>query len=112
MCVRNGYKVIVITNQRNVPKITYDSIHAYMKQQLPGIDAVYVCPHEEGTCTCRKPFPGLFYYAEQDFDIDKSKSWMIGGSVSDIEAGESYGINTKLTENLYETVKEIMQCEC
>jgi len=31
MCVQNGYKVIVITNQRNVPKTIYDSIHAYMK---------------------------------------------------------------------------------
>lgn len=82
-----------------------------MKQQLPGIDAIYVCPHEEGTCTCRKPLPGLFYLVEKDFEIDKSKSWMIGDSVSDIEAGSAYGVNTKLTDNLYNTIKEIMQCE-
>lgn len=111
MCVQNGYKVIVITNQRNVPKITYDLIHTHMKKQLPGIDAVYVCSHEDGTCTCRKPLPGLFYLAEQDFDIDKSQSWMIGDSMSDIIAGTAYGVNTKLTYNLYDTVKEIMQCE-
>lgn len=89
--------------------MVYNAIHLYMKQELPGIAAVYTCPHEEGTCDCRKPLPGLFYQAEQDFCIDKASSWMIGDSESDIIAGEAYGVNTKLTNNLYETIKEILE---
>ena len=80
-----------------------------MQRELPGIEAVYTCPHEYGECDCRKPLPGLFYQAEQDFSIDKSSSWMIGDSKSDVLAGEAYGINTKLTNNLYETIKEILE---
>ena len=109
LCAAAGYIVIVITNQRGVPCEIYNSIHEYMKSQLPGISAVYTCPHEDGECKCRKPLPGLFYQAECDFSIDKSSSWMIGDSESDIIAGQAYGVNTKYTNNLYNTIKEILE---
>jgi phosphoglycolate phosphatase-like HAD superfamily hydrolase len=34
---------------------------------------------------------------------------MIGDSESDIIAGQAYGVNTKYTNNLYNTIKEILE---
>lgn len=101
-----GYKIIVITNQRSVPKEIYDMIHTKMLTDLPEIEDVFVCPHEDGECNCRKPLPGLFYQAANKYDIDKEQSLMIGDSQSDLDAATAYGIKAILTTNLYETVKE------
>lgn len=103
-----GYKIIILTNQRMVQSSIYQSIHEHMMAALPQIDAVYVCPHDYDSCECRKPLPGLFYQAELDYNIDKEKSIMIGDSDTDIQAGESYGVRSYLTTNLYETVKEYL----
>lgn len=101
-----GYKIIVITNQRSVPKEIYDIIHTKMLTDLPEIEDVFVCPHEDGECNCRKPLPGLFYQAANKYDVDKDQSLMIGDSQSDLDAATAYGIKAILTTNLYETVKE------
>jgi histidinol-phosphate phosphatase family domain/HAD-superfamily hydrolase, subfamily IIIA len=98
-----GYQVIVVTNQRGVAQglmteQDVDYIHECMCRELAKqgghIDAIYVCPHEKGKCTCRKPQTGLFLQAERRFRIDKSFSWMIGDSESDMEAGKRYGVKT------------------
>ena len=101
-----GYKIIVITNQRSVPKEIYDMIHTKMLMDLPEIEDIFVCPHEDGECNCRKPLPGLFYQAANKYDVDKEQSIMIGDSQSDLDAATAYGIKAILTTNLYETVKE------
>ena len=81
-------------------------IHTKMLTDLPEIGDVFVCPHEDGECNCRKPLPGLFYQAANKYDIDKEQSLMIGDSQSDLDAATAYGIKAILTTNLYETVKE------
>ena len=101
-----GYKIIVITNQRSVPKEIYGMIHTKMLTDLPEIEDVFVCPHEDGECNCRKPLPGLFYQAANKYDVDKEQSLMIGDSQSDLDAATAYGIKAILTTNLYDTVKE------
>lgn len=103
-----GYTIIVITNQRSVPKQTYDLIHNYMLEHLPEIDSIYVCPHENGECNCRKPLPGLFYQVELKYNVDKINSIMIGDSQSDIDAATNYGIKSYLTTDLYSIVKEYL----
>ena len=103
-----GYKIIIITNQRSVPKEIYDMIHTKMLTDLPEIEDVFVCPHEDGECNCRKPLPGLFYQAANKYDVDKEQSLMIGDSQSDLDAATAYGIKAILTTNLYETVKEYL----
>lgn len=103
-----GYKIIIITNQRSVPKETYDMVHTKMLSYLPEIDDIFVCPHENGECDCRKPLPGLFYQAESKYNVDKKTSLMIGDSQSDVDAAIAYGIKAYLTTNLYETIKEYL----
>ena len=112
-----GYLVLVVTNQRGVARgmmsmAAVDEIHKAMRRELDmagaHIEKVYVCPHEEGKCNCRKPDIGLFLQAEQDFEIDKQHSWMIGDSDSDVEAGRRYGVRTIKTVSLPFAARQIL----
>src|SRR5699024_12760080 len=76
-------------------------------------------PHNDGECSCRKPEIGMFLQAERDCPVDKNRSWMIGDSGSDIEAGKNYGVKTiyigdslefgadMVVSSLFEAVKKI-----
>lgn len=113
-----GYLVLLVTSQRGVVRgmmtmEAVDDIHRRMCDALgqvgAHIDGIYVCPHDIGQCTCRKPEIGLFLQAEQDFPIDKSRSWMVGDSDTDVEAGRRYGVRTILTTDLPSAVKQILE---
>jgi histidinol-phosphate phosphatase family protein len=94
-----GWRIVVVTNQRGVAlgrmsMADVDDIHRRMREAVP-VDAVYVCPHERGTCDCRKPGIGLFRRAlSDDPEIDPSSSVVIGDADSDIQAGEAFGART------------------
>jgi D-glycero-D-manno-heptose 1,7-bisphosphate phosphatase len=99
-----GFSAIVVTNQRCVAKglITeadLQKMHEQMTDVLARagaiIDATYYCPHEiEPRCDCRKPAPGMLLSAAHSRGIDLGKSWMIGDSDNDVEAGFNAGCKT------------------
>jgi D-glycero-D-manno-heptose 1,7-bisphosphate phosphatase len=101
---RTGYSVIVITNQRCVAKgmmteADLQRLHRRMTSVLARagakIDATFYCPHEiEPPCDCRKPAPGMLLSAARLHAIDLRKSWMIGDSDNDVEAGLNAGCKT------------------
>jgi len=102
---RKGYLAIVVTNQRGVSlgqmsAATVEQIHdrllATVAEQGLRLDAVYYCPHEDGQCDCRKPAPGMLLRAAEEFGVDLSRSWMVGDSDRDIEAGRAAGCRTVL----------------
>lgn len=107
---QSGYLAIVVTNQPVIARgeVTWGELHEIHKKMetLLGedgayIDGIYICPHHpdkgfEGErpeykfdCDCRKPKPGLLLRAAKDFNIDLSKSIMIGDSKSDVLSGEN-----------------------
>ena len=94
-----GWRIVVVTNQRGIALGTMsreqvDEIHRRMALLAP-VDAVYVCPHDEGECDCRKPDVGLFRAAQRDDPgIDFAHSVVFGDSESDIEAGRRLGCRT------------------
>jgi len=104
-----GYKIIVITNQAGVARGYYKEIdikalHKYIDNILKAddtyIDAYYYCPHHpEGiikdykkVCECRKPGIGMIKQAAISFDIDLSKSIIIGDKEIDVQTGKNAGI--------------------
>lgn len=100
---RQHIPVIIITNQRGVARglmtlADVAKVHAKMSLELSKyqahFDDIYICPHEKGTCHCRKPDVGLFLQTEAKYVVDKHSSFMIGDSESDIQAGVNYGIKT------------------
>lgn len=113
----SGYLAVVVTNQPVIARgeVTVSglqTIHNKMETLLgyegAYVDAIYYCPHHphkgyageipelKFDCDCRKPKPGMLKRAAEDFNIDLSRSWMIGDGENDVKAGIAAGCKTAL----------------
>ena len=98
----SAYKIVLVTNQAGVGKglIPLQTAEEINQQVVQGvehaggrIDAVFMCPHQPSDlCSCRKPGPGLLLQAAQSLSIDLHQSFMIGDSLTDLQAGRSAGV--------------------
>ena len=109
------YLAICITNQPVIARgmVTsegLDAIHARLDMLLAEngayLDDVFYCPHHPDKgypeevaeykvdCECRKPKPGMLLEAAKRYNIDLSRSYMIGDSTADIAAGKAAGCKT------------------
>ena len=114
---RSEYLCIVITNQPIIARgdSTVDNleeIHKRMETILGRegvfIHELYYCPHHPDKgfpgevpelkidCECRKPKIGMLTEASKDFNIDLSKSFVIGDSTSDIMMAKNAGCKSIL----------------
>ncbi len=101
-----GYKRIVISNQSGIGRglitqaqatAVHERLLAVLAEEGVEIDATYYCPHApDERCSCRKPSPELILQAVREFDLDPSRSFMIGDKPSDVEAGVRAGCRTIL----------------
>lgn len=63
-------------------------------------EKIYYCPHHpDEKCSCRKPEIGMLKQAQKYFNLDLTKSIMIGDHDKDIEAGKRAGCTTILVRN-------------
>ena len=106
----NGYLVIVVTNQSGIGRGIYTeadmhAIHDEMQVELRGaIDAFYFCPHlPDAECRCRKPNIGMIESACSDFEIDMTRSWMVGDKDLDVNLGKKAAIPTAFVLTGYGT---------
>jgi D-glycero-D-manno-heptose 1,7-bisphosphate phosphatase len=94
-----GFLLVVVTNQPDIARRTtswhvVDAINGHLTDEL-GLDAVYVCPHDDGdACGCRKPAPGLLLAAAEDLGVDLTRSVIVGDRWRDVEAGRRAGVTT------------------
>jgi D-glycero-D-manno-heptose 1,7-bisphosphate phosphatase len=104
--VREGYRLVVVTNQSGVGRgmFSVERMHAVndkFKAMCAAIGAplagVYSCPHgpEEG-CNCRKPRRGLMDQAAAELQFDPAQCVVIGDKLSDVEFGRGVGATTFL----------------
>lgn len=112
--LKNEYNflLIVVSNQSGVARgiISFDDVQAVndeLNKQLQKynvkIDAFYFCPHHpefnnQPECDCRKPSPKMIFEASKDFNIELSKSYFIGDTIADLEAGKNAGIQSILVK--------------
>ncbi|MFH0931036.1 MAG: HAD family hydrolase [Candidatus Zixiibacteriota bacterium] len=113
---RLGFKTIIVSNQPGVAKKhmslkNFYKIDLKMRKELAKkkvfFDAIYYCLHHpqggdkrfKKICSCRKPKPGLFLRASKEHKIDLKNSYLVGDSLTDIQAGEKAGCITFLLGN-------------
>ena len=115
-----NFLVIIITNQSAINRKLLtnnglNEIHNHLQDVLKNddtsYDAIYYCPHKpEENCKCRKPKPGLLLRAAEEHSIDMKNSFLIGDSMTDIEAADTAGckgILLKENESLLEIVENL-----
>ncbi len=125
---QEGFRVIGITNQaaiargicslEEVEKLNRDLQEA-LKEEGAIVDRFYYSPYHpdfqkekfKHLKHWRKPEPGMIIQGAKDFAINLEKSYMIGDSSIDIQAGKNAGCKTilVLTGKGKETKKELMQ---
>jgi len=104
-----GWRTIVVTNQSGIARGLFGEddlarVHARLEAELARagarLDAILHCPHHpsEGSapwrraCACRKPAPGLLLEGAAQLGVQLERSWAIGDSRRDVEAGRRAGV--------------------
>jgi D-glycero-D-manno-heptose 1,7-bisphosphate phosphatase len=110
---RAGYVVCVTTNQGGIglrlfTETFVQDVHRTMDDTLAAadarIDGWFFCPHHPAalietlrvSCACRKPGGGLARQAADRFDVDLSRSFVVGDRPSDIGMGQAVGATSIL----------------
>ena len=96
-----GWRVVVVTNQSGIARGKYaeadmHAFHRALEERLGGgVDAFYFCPHlPDAGCACRKPRTGMLDAAIADLGIDPGRSFMVGDTEADMQAGAAVGART------------------
>ncbi|TDK66529.1 D-glycero-alpha-D-manno-heptose-1,7-bisphosphate 7-phosphatase [Sapientia aquatica] len=114
---RQGYLIIVVTNQAGIGRGYYteqdfliltDWMKKRFEEEGAPITDVYFCPYhaEHGVgeykkeSLDRKPNPGMLLKAAEKYQIDLSRSIMIGDKESDMEAAGNAGVSGKVIFSL------------
>jgi len=98
----NGFKLIIITNQSGIGRglftlDQYREVEAEVLRQLGAglVDATYFCPHLPGQhCSCRKPATGMILEATGKYQIDLSRSFLVGDKEIDVECARNAGVRS------------------
>ena len=114
---KSGALAIVITNQPVIARgeCSFEELHnihnklkTLLGEKGVFVDDIFYCPHHpdkgfEGElpelkfdCECRKPKTGMIEEAVEKYNIDLSKSYMVGDSTMDLEMARNAGIKSVL----------------
>lgn len=99
------YDIIVVSNQSGIGKglVEENKIHEIfnkmcheVRQSGGNIRSYAFCPHApDAGCYCRKPRPGMLWWAAYNYGLDLEQCWMIGDQASDMGAADGAYIPTK-----------------
>jgi D-glycero-D-manno-heptose 1,7-bisphosphate phosphatase len=108
-CRAAGLLVFVVTNQSGIARGLYDesalaAFNTELRRRLAVdgglIDDLRFCPHHPDaavaryrrSCACRKPAPGMILDLAKAWNIDLTRSIMIGDKQSDMDAARAAGV--------------------
>ena len=116
---RAGLALVIVTNQSGLARGYFtraqfaqlqDALLKRLRDEAGVvIDDVMLCPHEPDAqgrpaCLCRKPAPGMLISAARRHGLDLTRSWMVGDTLDDVEAGRRAGASGLLFDSGGETV--------
>jgi len=114
-----GFALVMITNQSGIgrglfTRAAFERLEQALRQRLREahgveLDGVLLCPHlpdasGDPACHCRKPAAGLLLQAATLLKLDLTRSWMVGDTLDDVEAGHRAGCRSLLLDSGGETV--------
>lgn len=114
-----GFALVIVTNQAGLAegrftRPEFDALARVLERRLALEAGVRLagfecCPHAPGAdgrpaCRCRKPAPGMLIDAAQSHGLDLARSWMVGDTLDDVEAGHRAGCRSILLDTGGETV--------
>lgn len=119
-----GWRIILVTNQAGIARgamtrADLDAIHARLLDEVRAagadIAAIMVCPHgwDEG-CNCRKPAPGMLFQAQARFNLDLTRTPLIGDDERDGQAAAAAGCPYRVLSGgatLLDTVRQLLAGE-
>jgi len=103
---RAGLALVIVTNQSGLARgyftrEQFDALQQALRQSLQQdhgvtLDGIEMCPHGPGedglpACACRKPAPGMLIRAAREQGLDLARSWIVGDTLDDVEAGHRAG---------------------
>lgn len=101
---RVGLPIVVVSNQSGIGRgYTTEQEVLRMHDQLRGdiaswgahLASIEYCPHTpDDGCDCRKPAPGLFRRAAEQWDLELAGSYMVGDKPTDITSGQRLAMTT------------------
>ena len=117
-----GYALFIVSNQPSYAKgkTSLENIQAIARGVEAALSAagavieraLYCYHHPDGVvagysgaCRCRKPKPQLLFDARDEFNLDLSRSWLIGDQDSDVECGTRAGCRTVALANPHSAKK-------
>lgn len=99
---QNDYLLFIVTNQAGIGKGLYPEsdfleLNEYMLKEFQKhdiwIEKVYYCPHSpKDQCQCRKPQPGMFLKAIEEYGLNAIECVAVGDKMTDLEAAYHAGI--------------------
>ena len=126
---RSNYLAIIISNQpsiakgfvsRNYVDYTHKKLQTELGLQNVYLNDIFYCPHHPDKgfkdevikykikCLCRKPRPGLILEAKKKYNIELSKSYLLGNSRVDYLAAKNANVKAVIINNK-ELTKEVLQ---
>lgn len=114
---KSGALAIVITNQPVIARgeCSFEELHnihnklkTLLGEKGAFVDDIFYCPHHPDKgfdgelpelkfdCECRKPKTGMIDDAVEKYNIDLSRSYMVGDSTMDLEMARNAGIKSVL----------------
>lgn len=101
--LQENYLLFIISNQSGVGKgiISVDDVSRVnhhlielLKSRGIAIYDIFICPHTtEDNCACKKPGTYFIQEAEKKYNLNLSKSFIIGDHPSDVECGINSGVS-------------------
>ena len=123
-----GIPVFIVTNQGGIGRGLFtikdmEMFHHHLQRMAQSIGGeikdIAFCPHHplavtqqlKTPCRCRKPEPGLLFDLAEKWQLDLSRSVMVGDRISDVEAGQRAGCQSYLfnTEDLFYLAQYIIK---
>lgn len=101
-CIQQGFHPFIITNQSGISRGYFNKskfirlmdyiLDEFEKKKCPIIDYRF-CPHlPNNFCQCRKPKPNMIFDLAKTYQIDLTRSLLIGDKMSDILCGVNAGV--------------------